>query len=44
LIRLKVVDKLAVSVGVIALSRGVTMGETWHVVRLLVRRILARVA
>jgi hypothetical protein len=37
LIRLKVVAKLAVLVGMIALSRGVTMGETWHIAVFIVR-------
>jgi hypothetical protein len=37
LIRLEVVDKLAVPVGVIALSRSITMGETWHIAVFVVR-------
>jgi hypothetical protein len=37
LIRLEVVDKLAVPVGVVALSRSVTMGETWHIAVFVVR-------
>jgi hypothetical protein len=31
LIRLEVIDKFAVPVGVIALSQSVAMGETWHI-------------
>jgi hypothetical protein len=37
LIRLEVIDKLAVPVGVVALSQSVTMGKTWHIVVFIVR-------
>jgi hypothetical protein len=37
LICLEVIDKLAVPVGVVALSRSVTMGETWHIAVFVVR-------
>jgi hypothetical protein len=37
LIHLEVIDKLAVPVGVVALSRGVTMGKTWHIAVFVVR-------
>jgi hypothetical protein len=37
LIRLEVIDKLAIPVGVVALSRSIAMGKTWHIAIFVVR-------